>query len=109
MIPRGDLQFVAGATYEFDVKSGFDNARLTTDAAYAGPADVDLYLQQQQADGTWADVASAISSRLDGESLQYGNPAPGHYRLLVEEYLGAPLLNVHLTTAFYNSLNQRGS
>ena len=42
-------------------------------------------------------------------SLQYGTPAPGHYRLLVEEYLGEPLLNVHLTISFYNALNQRGS
>jgi hypothetical protein len=106
---ENDLQSVAGATFPFDVQSGFDNARLTADAGYTGPADVDLYLQQQQPDGSWADVASAISSRLDGESLQYGLPAPGHYRLLVEEYLGAPLLNVHLAIGFYNSLNQRGS
>ena len=106
---ENDVQSVAGATYEFDALSGFDNASLRVDASYGGPADVDLYLQQRQPDGTWADVASATSSSLSGESLQYGEATLGHYRLLVEEYAGAPLLNVHLSIGFYNSLGERGT
>ncbi len=104
-----DLQSVAGATYEFDVKSGFDNTAMLIEASYNDPADIDLYLQKQAADGTWTDVASSINSSLNAESLRYLNPTPGHYRLLVEEYLGAPLLNVHLAISFYNSLDQPGS
>src|SRR6266545_8396744 len=104
-----DLQSVAGATYEFDVTSGFDNTAMLIEASYNDPADIDLYLQKQAADGTWMDVASSINSSLNAESLRYLNPTPGHYRLLVEEYLGAPLLNVHLAISFYNSLDQPGS
>jgi hypothetical protein len=29
--------------------------------------------------------------------------------LIVEEYLGSPLLNVHLAISFYNSLDQPGN
>jgi len=101
-------QPITGATYEFDVKSGYDNSKLLIDASYTGPADVDLYLQVRNADGTWSDAGSSTTSRLDGESLQVGSPALGHYRLLVTEYLGPPQLAIHLNVGFYNSANQRG-
>jgi hypothetical protein len=100
---------VTAATYEFDTLSGFDNSRMTIDANYSAVADVDLYLAIRNADGTYTDVASGTTGRLDGESLQVQAPAVGHYRLTVEEYLGPPLLNVGLTIRFYNALNQPGS
>lgn len=100
---------VTAATYEFDSLSGFDNSRLTIDAGYSVPADVDLYLAIRNADGTYTDVASGTTSRLDGESLSLQPVGAGHYRLTVEEYLGPPLLNVGLTIRFYNALNQPGS
>ena len=88
---------------------GFDNSRLTIDASYGVPADVDLYLAIRNADGTYTDVASGTTGRLDGESLLMQPVAVGHYRLTVEEYLGPPLLKVGLTIKFYNALNQPGS
>jgi hypothetical protein len=100
---------ITAATWEFDVLSGFDNARLIIDATHSSTADIDLYLQQRQPDGSYADAASSITFRLDGESLQFSAPPAGHYRLLVDEYLGPPLLNVNLKVTFYNAQNLPGT
>jgi len=99
---------VVAARWEFDVLPGFDNARVVIDASYSLVADVDLYLQRQQADGSYADVASSTSGRTDGESLQLSSPPPGHYLLLVEEWVGPPSLAVNLKVTFYNSANVAG-
>lgn len=99
---------VLAATWDFDVLAGFDNAKLAITAAYSLAADVDLYLQVQQPDGTYVDVGSGTSGRLDGESLQVSAPQPGRYRLLVENWAGIPGMTVNLTATFYNSANVAG-
>ena len=42
-------------------------------------------------------------------SLQFSAPEPGRYRLLDDEYLGPPLLNVNLKATFYNTQNVPGT
>jgi hypothetical protein len=99
---------VLAAQWEFDVRSGFDNAKLVINASYSSPADVDLFLQKQQADGTYADVASGTTSRLNGETVQASAPTPGRYRLLVENWAGLPGMTVNLVGTFYNAANVAG-
>ncbi|MBI3003559.1 MAG: hypothetical protein HYY54_08110 [candidate division NC10 bacterium] len=65
------------ALYEFDVQSGFDNARLLAGAVPALEADIDLFLHQQQPDGTWRQVQAAESGRLTDELLAFERPPPG--------------------------------
>src|SRR3712207_6783114 len=69
---------VTVAYHEFDVQEGFDNAALLASAVPSLEADVDLYLQRQNADGTWsADLTSGGSSSLTEEQLRFADPAPG--------------------------------
>ncbi len=46
---------VTSAMFELDALEGADNARLSVLATPAAPSDMDLYLQRQNADGTWSD------------------------------------------------------
>ena len=97
------------AYHEFEVRVGFDNAALLVSAVPSTSADVDLYLQRQQPDGTWSgDVASGGSSSLTEESLRYGTPAPGRYRLEVHNWLGAPATRVDLTLTCLNTAGEPG-
>ena len=41
------------AYFEFDVEEGLDNDQLLASAVPSMQADIDLYLQRQQADGSW--------------------------------------------------------
>jgi predicted acyl esterase len=98
------------AYHEFDVRSGFDNAALLVSAVPGTPADIDLYLQRQNADGTWsADLSSGGSSSLSEESMRYGAPAPGHYRVEVHDWAGAPATRVDLTLTYLNSAGKPGA
>jgi hypothetical protein len=99
---------VLAATWEFDTLAGYDNAKLVINATYSTLADIDLFLQKRQDDGSYVDVTSGTSGRLDGESLQLTAPEPGRYRLLVENWAGAPGMTVNLKATFYNSANVAG-
>ncbi len=77
------------AYLEFDVEPG--QASLDAVAEATTVVDPDLYLQRQQDDGTWSgNVASGESGQTQRETLTYANPQPGHYRLEVHDYAGAP-------------------
>lgn len=96
------------AYYEFDVEEDFDNANLLVGAVPSMPADIDLYVQRQQADGTWSeeDLASGASGSLNSEQLRMRRPAPGHYRVEAHNWLGAPATRVDLTLTFLNSAGE---
>jgi predicted acyl esterase len=100
---------VTVAHHEFDVADGFDNAALLVSAVPSPDADIDLYLQRQQADGTWsADLTSGGSSSLTEESLRFADPAPGRYRVEVHNWAGAPGTRVDLTLTYLNSVGEAG-
>ena len=97
------------AFHEFDVREGFDNAALLVSAVPSLDADVDLYLQRQNADGTWsADLSSGGSSSLTEESVRAATPEPGRYRLEVHNWAGAPGTRVDLTLTYLNSAGEAG-
>jgi predicted acyl esterase len=101
---------VTVAFHEFDVQEGFDNAGLLISAVPSLDADVDLYLQRRNADGTWsADLTSGGSSSLTEEQLRYADPGPGHYRVEVHNWAGAPGTRVDLTLTYLNSAGEAGS
>jgi hypothetical protein len=103
---------VAGVTsefVEFDVLEGKDNANLIVGAVPAMPADIDLYLQRQQADGTWSgDLRAGVSSSTDQEQMLVPKPAPGHYRVEVHNWAGAPATRVDVSMIFVNSAGEPG-
>ncbi|WP_089337109.1 CocE/NonD family hydrolase [Blastococcus mobilis] len=97
------------AYHEFEVQDGFDNAALLVSAVPSLDADIDLYLQRQNPDGTWsADLTSGGSSSLTEESLRYATPAPGRYRIEVHNWAGAPSTRVDLTLTYLNSAGEPG-
>jgi hypothetical protein len=104
---------VVGATSSvvvFDVSAGADDASMTAQVTPLLPADTDLYLQRQLADGSWSgDLASGTSSSLSDELLESGRLLAGsRYRLEVHNWAGAPgTAAVALT--FYNSAGVPGS
>ncbi len=100
---------VTVAHHEFDVKEGFDNAKLLASAVPSMASDIDLYLQRQNADGTWSsDLTSGGSGSLTEESLTYATPAPGRYRLEVHNWAGLPGTRVDLTFTYLNSAGEPG-
>ncbi len=109
--PDADHARIPGVTseyIEFDVKDGLDNNVLLVGAAPAFPADIDLYLEKQQADGSWTAGMSGTSSALDGEGLRLSQPSPGHYRLEVHNWAGLPATRVDVTMTFLNSAYEPG-
>jgi uncharacterized protein len=98
---------LTAASFEFDVEEGFDNARLEALAIPNLPADIDLYLQRQVAEGWGPVLTSAESGSLERELLTYGRPDPGHYRLVVHNWAGAPA-QVELTITFFNQNDEPG-
>jgi putative CocE/NonD family hydrolase len=100
---------VTVAFHEFEVQDGFDNAALLIGAVPSLDADIDLYLQRRNADGTWsADLTSGASSSLTEESLRFANPEPGRYRLEVHNWAGVPGTRIDLTLTFLNSAGDAG-
>jgi hypothetical protein len=100
---------VTVAFHEFDVQDGFDNAALLVSAVPSLEADIDLYLQRQNPDGTWsADLASGGTSSLTEESQRLADPAPGHYRVEVHNWAGAPGTRVDLTLTYLNAAGEAG-
>ncbi|MGH3520208.1 MAG: CocE/NonD family hydrolase [Haloechinothrix sp.] len=97
------------AYHEFEVLSGKDNAELLVGAVPSMPADIDLYLQRQQADGNWSeDLASGTSGSLTEEQFRYSQPEPGKYRVEVHNWAGPPATRVDLTLTYINSAGQPG-
>jgi len=104
-IPGVTSQFV-----EFTVPDGVDNAKAVVEATYGLPADIDLYLQRQRADGSWGgDIASGTSGALNGESMTTTRLGAGTYRIEVHNWAGPAGNQVALRTTFYNSLGEPGT
>jgi hypothetical protein len=103
---------VEGATseyFEFESRAGNDNAKMVAVATPSQPADIDLYLERQNADGTWTAAGSGDNSgALDGEKLTSGRLAPGKYRIDVHNWAGGPVNEVALRLTFFNSKNVAG-
>jgi hypothetical protein len=99
------------STYvEFAVPANADDAAMLAQVTPTLPADIDLYLQRQLADGTWSgDLASGTSGSLTDEVLQSGRLLPGsNYRLELHNWAGPPnTVAVELT--FFNSEGVAGT
>ena len=94
---------------EFDAEEGADNARLAVLATPAAPADIDLYLQRQAADGSWSgDLATGGSASTETETLSFGRLAPGRYRIEAHNWAGPPGTAVDLVLTFYDSNGAAG-
>ncbi|HEX2031946.1 MAG TPA: hypothetical protein VHL78_11185, partial [Actinomycetota bacterium] len=104
---------VSGVTSQFVpfvVPDGVDNASSVTVATYPLPGDIDLFLQRQNADGTWSDpLTSGESSSLSGETMESGRLDPGTYRVQVHNWAGPPANEVTVKVTFYNSDGQPGT
>jgi uncharacterized protein len=109
----GGGQRVDGVTsqfVEFTVPEGVDNAKAVVQATTTLPADIDLYLQRQAADGSWgSDIASGASGELTGETMTTTRLGPGTYRIEVHNWAGPPGNAIALKTTFYNSAGEAGS
>ena len=78
--------------------------------ARPAPADVDLYLQRRNANGTWSgDLATGGTSDLASETMTTGRLAPGRYRVEVHNWLGLPGTAVALRITFYNTAGAPGA
>jgi hypothetical protein len=79
-------------------------------ATPAMPADLDLYLQRQAADGSWGgDIVSGTSGELTGETMTTTRLGPGTYRIEVHNWAGPPGNQVSLHTTFFNSAGEPGT
>jgi predicted acyl esterase len=106
-------QRIGGATseyLEFDVDAVHDNAKMRGIVTPSQPADLDLYLQRQSADGTW--VAAGTGSNggdLDHETIGAGRLTPGRYRVEVHNWAGPPGNGVAIELTFLNSAGKPGT
>lgn len=104
---------VAGQTsqfVEFEVPGGLDNATAEVVATPAQSANIDLYLQRQNADGTWSDdLASGTSVGLDRELMTTARLTPGTYRIEVHNLAGPPGDEVAVTATFFNTAGEPGT
>jgi hypothetical protein len=103
---------IAGVTsqfVQFTVPEGVENARTDVAATYPLQADIDLYLQRRNADGTWITLAAGESSSLSGESTSHEDPlGHGTYRIEVHNFAGPPGNQVSVKATFYNSAGEPG-
>jgi hypothetical protein len=101
---------VTSEFFEFDVDAVHDNAALRGRATPTLPADLDLYLQRQNADGTWSDAGTgANGGDLDGESIAINDLTPGHYRLEVHNWAGPAGNQIAIALTFLNSAGEAGT
>jgi pimeloyl-ACP methyl ester carboxylesterase len=109
----GAGQRVGGATseyFEFDVDAVHDNAKMGGIVTPTLPADLDLYLERQGADGSWSAAGSGSNGgALDGETIGTGRLTPGHYRLEVHNFAGPPGNEVAIQLTFFNSAGKPGT
>ncbi|MGH2761060.1 MAG: CocE/NonD family hydrolase [Thermoleophilaceae bacterium] len=100
---------LTSAFFEFDVEEGKDNATTEVFATPSAPADIDLYLQKQNADGSWSgDLSSGASGSLSEETMKVEGLQPGHYRVEVHNWAGPPANEVALQITFFNSAGEPG-
>lgn len=100
---------ITAAVFEFNILDGYDNARLTVDSPHPLPGDIDLYLQRQNADGSWSgNVGEGESGDMETETLATGRKPAGHYRVLVHNWAGPPQ-PVDLLVTFFNQDGQAGT
>jgi uncharacterized protein len=100
---------LTSAFFEFDVEPGKDNATTEVLATPSMPADIDLWLQKQNADGSWTgDLSSGASGSLSEETMRVESLQPGHYRVEVHNWAGPPANEVALKITFFNSAGEPG-
>ncbi len=104
---------VGGVTseyFEFDVDAVHDNAAMRGRVTPTLPADLDLYLQRRNDDGTWSQAGSGTNDgALDGEEIGISPLTPGHYRLEVHNWAGPAGNQVAIELRFLNSAGQPGT
>jgi hypothetical protein len=101
---------VTSEYFEFDVDSVHDNAAMQGRVTPTLPADLDLYLQRRNDDGTWSDAGTGTNGgALDGETIGKNNLTAGHYRLEVHNWAGPAGNQVAIKLTFLNSARQPGS
>ena len=100
---------VTSEYFEFDVDAVHDNAAMRGRVTPTLPADLDLYLQRRNDDGTWSEAGTGTNGgALDGETIGTDNLIPGHYRLEVHNFAGPPANQVAIELTFLNSAGQPG-
>jgi hypothetical protein len=98
---------LTAASFEFDAEEGYDNAALEALATPSTPpADIDLYLQRETEDG-WEDVSAGTDDSTEQELLKAGRLEAGHYRIVVNNWIGGPQ-DVHLELTFFNQNGEPG-
>ena len=102
------VEGVTSDYFEFEVKPGFDNARMVVEAVPASPADIDLYLQRREAGGFGDDLEAGESASLESETLTADRLRPGRYRVEAHLWAGGPSTRVDLLITFYNSKDEPG-
>jgi hypothetical protein len=102
---------VTSGAVEFTVPEGADVARMSALATPNLPADVDLYLQRQLADGSWSgDLVSGTSGSLTEETLDSARLLAGsRYRVEAHLWAGAPATQIAMQLTFYNSAGVAGT
>ena len=96
--------------FEFDLDAVHDNATMQGRVTPTLPADLDLYLQRRNDDGTWSEFATGTNGgALDGETIGTNNLTPGHYRLEVHNWAGPAGNPVAIELTFLNSAGEPGS
>jgi hypothetical protein len=116
VVPTGPVAIdgVSAHYFEFDVSAEHDNAWLEGTATPAQQADLDIYLDRQNADGSWEQVAGGTNDGdMTGEEITTAGTGsrllPGHYRLEVDDFLGPPGNEVAIALTFFNTEGQPGS
>jgi hypothetical protein len=100
---------VTSEFFEFDVDAVHDNASMQGRVTPTLPADIDLYLQRRNDDGSWSDFADGTNGgALDGETIGTSSLTPGHYRLEVHNWAGPPGNQVAIKLTFLNSAGEPG-
>lgn len=98
------IEPLTAAAAEFDIggtDQGWDNARIDVLATPTAAADLDLFLERHQPDGTWLTVTMSAGSDLDREHLVARRQPPGRYRILVHNWSGGPQV-ADVVVTFFN-------